>query len=131
MKNIYYTICAILLILGSCDSKDNLNKKILGTWYIHRIYDGEKDVTNEHNPKNDRWIKFNKNGSFESDGTPYGYNDGNWELDIDKSTLFIDSKIENDDSEWNIIFKGEEFIWTGIGTPRQENFKIVQKKRLE
>ncbi len=103
---------------------------MLGKWFIYKIYDGDNDVSIEHNPKNDRWIKFNRNGSFESDGTPYGYNDGRWELNHDTGILFLDSREENDDSEWRVTFEDHTMIWTGIGTPRQERFKIIQKKDL-
>ena len=93
-----------------------------------QVFNGKNDATQVHNPKNNRWIKFNRNGSFESGGDPYGYNDGNWELDPQKMTLFLDSKVEGDDSEWNVSFDGNQMIWTGIGTPRQENFKLIHEK---
>jgi len=93
-----------------------------------QVFDGENDATQRHNPKSNRWIKFNRNGSFESGGYPHGYNDGIWELDSEKMVLFIDSKVEGDDSEWNLSFEGEKMIWTGVGTPRQERFKVISKK---
>ena len=120
----------IILITGlfSCSSNQDPNKQLVGKWTMVKVYDGKNDVTNKHNPKNNRWIKFNRNGSFESGGDPHGYNDGNWELDPEKLILFLDSNTEGDDSEWKIIFDGNKTIWTGIGTPRQERFKLISEK---
>jgi len=42
--------------------------------------------------------------------------------------LFLDSNTEDDDSEWKIDFDDNKTIWTGIGTPRQEQFKLISKK---
>jgi len=120
----------IILITGlfSCSSNQTPKKQLIGKWTMIKVYDGENDVTNKHNPKNNRWIKFNRNGSFESGGDPHGYNDGSWELDPEKLILFLDSNTEDDDSEWKIDFDDNKTIWTGIGTPRQEQFKLISKK---
>ncbi|MEQ6119250.1 hypothetical protein [Reichenbachiella sp. MALMAid0571] len=128
MIRITYCLLSILLIFTSCAFRESLDKKILGKWTMHKVYDGDEDVTSKHNPENNRWIKFNRNGSYESGGDPYGYNDGNWELDNEKSILFLDSKIDDDDSEWKISFTDSSTVWTGIGTPRQENFKLIHKR---
>jgi len=114
--------------LCMCSGNKDPRKQLVGKWTMVKVYDGENDVTEKHNPKSNRWIKFNRNGSFESGGDPHGYNDGEWELDLEKMVLFLDSKLEGDDSEWKITFEGNQTVWTGIGTPRQERFKLVHKK---
>lgn len=111
------------ILLASCSGSESPEKQILGKWSMDKVLEGDKDVTNIHNPEGNRWIKFNRNGSFETGGDPHGYNDGNWELD-DKLVLFLDSREENDDSEWKISIDGDQMTWIGIGTPRQENFKL-------
>lgn len=126
-KSIYFLICVSLIIV-SCVPKNQQEDKLIGKWSMHKIYDGETDVTSEHNPKNNRWIEFKEDGSFESDGDPYGQNTGNWNIDAGKSILFINSDSDDDDSEWNISFKGDQTIWTGIGTPRKEGFKLIHRK---
>ena len=126
MKLTSSLVCISLVVsLIACSSPESMNKQLLGTWMIERVYEGENDVTAQHNPSGNRWIKFNRNGSFESGGDPYGHNDGNWELDTTKSILFLDSNTEDDDSEWNVSFQDNKVIWQGIGTPRQESFKII------
>ena len=128
MKSVNYLLICFFITFVSCSTKKSQEKQILGKWKMEKVYEGEQEVTAIHNPKNNRWIKFNRNGSFESGGDPYGYNDGTWELDLEKSILFIDSKTEGDDSEWNVTFEEDKLIWTGIGTPRQESFKIINRK---
>jgi len=122
------TLIVLTTSIFSCSTKQSPEKQLIGKWVMVEVYDGENDVTSKHNPENNRWIKFNRNGSFESGGDPHGYNDGNWELDTEKLILFLDSKMEDDDSEWKISFEENKTIWRGIGTPRQEGFKLIHTK---
>ena len=123
-----FPLLILIMGLSSCSNSQDPEKQLIGKWAIVEVYDGENDVTGKHNPQNNRWIKFNRNGSFESGGDPHGYNDGEWELNSENMILFLDSKVEDDDSEWKIAFDGDKTIWTGIGTPRQEQFKLISKK---
>lgn len=91
------------------------------------MYDAGQDVTSQHNPENDRWVTFNKDGTFESGGTPFGSNAGRWK--VENAVLSIDSDLEGDDSEWNISIENDEIIWTGIGDPRKEGFKVIHKRK--
>lgn len=122
------SLIALIASVLSCSTNQAAKMQIIGKWTMVKVYEGENDVTNEHNPKNNRWIKFNRNGSYESGGDPHGYNDGEWELDSEKLILFLDSKMEDDDSEWKITFEDNKTIWTGIGTPRQEGVKLILMK---
>ncbi|MBV6640699.1 MAG: hypothetical protein KI791_08275 [Cyclobacteriaceae bacterium] len=123
MKFIPLAIFSIF-ILASCADSQSPGKQILGKWNMEKVMEGDKNVSQIHNPEGNRWIKFNRNGSFETGGDPFGYNDGNWKLD-DQLVLFLDSREENDDSEWRLSIAGDQMTWTGIGTPRQESFKLV------
>ena len=128
MRQISFII-SIAVSMLACTSNTSLDKQLIGKWMMETVYDGDQDVTTKHNPQNNRWIKFNRNGSFESGGDPYGYNDGNWELNKENSTLFLDSNTEDDDSEWHLLFQDKNtMVWTGIGTPRQEGFKLIHKR---
>jgi hypothetical protein len=124
------TMVLLLITIGlfSCANTQDPQKQLIGKWKMVKIYEGEKDVSSQHNPKNNRWIKFNRNGSFESGGDPQGPNEGEWEFDVKTMVLFIDSKKEDDDSEWKIAFEDDKMIYKGIGTQRQESFKLISKK---
>ena len=80
--------------------------------------------------QNNRWIIFNDDGTFISGGDPFGKNTGKWKIDDNKSVLFIDSNIDDDDSEWNVKFNGDEMTWTGIGHPRKENTKLIHTRDI-
>jgi len=55
-----------------------------------QVFDGDKEVTEQHNPKNNRWITFNKDGTFKSGGDPLGDNIGKWTMDMKhQSSLLI------------------------------------------
>lgn len=124
------TFLAIFIFtLLSCQAQVALDKKIIGEWSMEKVYESEQDMTAKHNPKNNRWIKFNEDGTFISDGDPFGRNTGKWKIDNQKGILFIDSDVDDDDSEWKISFQGNETIWTGIGHPRKESTKLIHRKK--
>lgn len=121
----------LLSILISCQSSETPETKIIGIWDMEKVYEYEKDVTEKHNPENSRWIEFKADGTFESGGKPFGRNTGTCKIDNVKSILYINSNIEDDDSEWNISFDGNKTIWTGIGHPRKESTKLILARRTK
>ncbi len=129
--NKYIISIITLFILVSCVASEKLNKKIIGEWTMEKVYEFDTDVTAKHNPNNNRWIKFNEDGTYISDGDPFGRNTGKWRVNNEKSVLFIDSDVDGDDSEWNVTLKEDEMIWMGIGQPRKENTRIIHKRKLE
>ena len=128
MKNKYILSLLVLAFLYGCSASENLDKHITGVWKMDKVYEYGKDVSEKHNPKNNRWIEFKDDGTFISDGDPFGKNTGRWKIDNDKSILIIDSDVDDDDSEWSLTLTGDEMIWTGIGNYRKENTKLVHRR---
>ena len=118
-----------ILLTTSCKQTETLDKIIIGTWTMEKVYEYDNDMTEKHNPKNNRWIEFKVDGSFISDGEPFGRNTGRWTTDNENSILNIDSDVDDDDSEWKVTFDQDQTIWTGIGHPRKENTKLIHKKK--
>lgn len=116
------------LLTASCTQQERLDSKLIGKWTMEKVLEYGEDVTGKHNPNHDRWIEFNADGSFVSDGEPFGRNTGRWTTDNEKSILIIDSDVDDDDSEWSVTFEKDQTIWTGIGHPRKENTKLIHKK---
>ena len=127
-KRVAISIISVFLILVSCNNESSLDEQIVGKWSLDKIYEYENDETLKHNPNGNRYIQFNEDGTYISDGDPHGSNTGRWKVDNEKSVLFIDSEVEDDDSEWNVKFEDGLMIQTGIGHPRQENTKLVLKR---
>lgn len=72
-------VILLLLTLATatcCRQAGKTESKIIGTWTMERVYEYDVDVTAKHNPKGDRWIEFKTDGSFVSDGEPFGRNTG-------------------------------------------------------
>jgi Lipocalin-like domain len=128
LKTFSTGLMVLLLVVISCDSSDNLEEQLIGKWMMEKIIEAGIDVTAEHNPEGNRWIRFNEDGSFESGGDPYGDNSGRWEIDPAKSVLNIFSSEENDNSEWGFSIIDNEMTWTGIGLPRKESFELAYRK---
>ncbi len=116
-----------LVSITSCNAP-TLEEQLQGKWKMDKILQHESDVTAEHNPKGDRWISFDKEGNFYSGGTPYGENHGTWNIDASAKTLFLNSSVENDDSEWHLEIEGDNMQWQGIGYPCKEAFTLTFKR---
>ena len=127
MKKIMLLLLVVVLV--SCSSNKSLNEKILGKWYMSKVYELDEDVTMQHNPQNERWIDFNANGTFESGGEPAGYNTGRWSVAQD-SILYLDSDAgEDDDSYWVLSFEDAAMKWQGTKFEFNKRFKIEHEKR--
>ncbi|WP_127122315.1 hypothetical protein [Chryseotalea sanaruensis] len=129
MNNRFTILLLAVMITTSCKQSEKLDVKIIGTWTMEKVYEYDNDVTDNHNPENNRWIEFKTDGSFVSDGAPFGRNTGSWTADNNNSILYIDSEIDDDDSEWKVTFDHDQTIWTGIGHPRKENTKLIHKRK--
>jgi hypothetical protein len=119
----------VSLLTVSCAHPDQLDQQIIGTWAMDKVYEYDIEVTEKHNPKKDRWIEFKTGGSFVSDGEPFGRNTGKWTADNQQAVLFLDSEVEDDDSEWKVTFTADLMLWTGIGHPRKEQTKLVHRRK--
>lgn len=119
----------ILVVLCSCTGQSSDSLNLTGKWEMVSVVEYGKDVTDKHNPARDRYIELKDDGTFVSDGAPFGRNTGRWTFDKTKHIMFIDSDVDNDDSEWLLDFSGEdEMIWTGVGHPRKQNTKLIHKR---
>jgi hypothetical protein len=121
----------ISLALVACQSASTLEERLTGAWTMHQVYEYDADVTEKHNPSGNRWVEFNSDGTFVSDGDPFGQNTGRWKADNETTVLIIDSDVDDDDSEWNVSFEGNLMIWTGIGHPRKENTRLVHQRKTD
>jgi len=105
-------------------------KQLKGTWAMQKVYDNSTDVTAQHNPKNDRWITFAKDGSFKSGGTPTGENAGKWIYTDANAQLYLDSDAgEGDDSYWRIQLSKDSMNWAGMRSSFTERFKLTFSRK--
>ena len=127
----------MILSLISCEekppvrglAKDVYSPKIIGKWSMEQVKDTDRDVSQLHNPQKDRWIEFHQNGTFVSDGTPYGKNTGRWKIDASLSELYLDSDAgQDDDSYWHIRFYQDVMIWKGRKSDFTTRFTINHKR---
>lgn len=128
LKPSFFLLC--VFFLASCGSK-SMKESITGKWWMHRVFNDSIEVTDEHNPKENRFILLNEDGTFESGGDPFGKNTGTWNFDEEKTMLHLYSDIEGDDSDWRIEWKKGEMVWWGFGDPGKERFKLIHKRAQE
>jgi len=121
MRSILILLSLYLLNTGAFAQ---IQDQMIGKWEMETVMLGDKDVTTKHDPKDERWIAFHVNQQFFSGGAPYGENQGKWSVDEVAKTFFLDSDVENDDSEWHVWFEEGRMFWRGIGDPKKERFVI-------
>jgi len=120
MKNLIFLF---LITLMSCAT--DTQSQLTGKWMMHKVIQDKKDVTEEHNPHNERYFHMKDDGTFLSDGRPYGENRGKYIFNKVEKTLMIDSDAgADDDSNWKIIIKNNTMIWKGYGSEWAEGFEI-------
>ena len=134
MRTVVQYVGVILLTMFiSCSQDTSLRGKIEGQWKMIKVLDRSIDVTKDHNPGKDRWIKFMKDeqvpngGLFESGRGNKKENTGRWS--IKGFELFIDSDAgDDDDSYWQVIIKGDEMHWIGQRFDFNKRFEIFYIK---
>lgn len=125
-KRIPAIILFILFVTVLSDDNKPLKKLLIGKWKMQQVVQGGEDVTGYHNPYQERWILFNEDNSFSSEGKPYSRNTGEWQLDTKNNELFLknDSKSRND-SYWIISFpENDKMIWKGFRSEYTKDFEI-------
>lgn len=130
-----YFLLSLLLVAGlfACQTgKKGFPEKsqLPGRWNMTAILQNGQDVSEKHNPKNNRWIELKPDGAFVSDGDPYGRNTGKWTLDDEQTMeLFLDSDVgEGDDSYWTITIMDNKVVLKGARSEFTKQFGMVWEK---
>ena len=134
-----YWIFVAALIYSACAPPEeqgtlaNAHPEALqGTWLMGTVFEDTSNVTDFHNPGLNRWISLQDEGVFESGGTPYGYNSGQWAFDSTSHELYLDSDAgEEDDSYWIVSINADTMRWQGARNEFAERFTIRFKKNEE
>lgn len=133
MKNPKILLFIILLAFVSFCShqKEISSEAIIGSWKMEIIKQDGNDVSREHNPFNERTVLFYEDGSFVSDGRPYGKNTGRWTLSESTGELFLDSDAgEGDDSYWIVTFiNRDKMKWRGTRSDFTERFELIHSRK--
>ena len=128
--SIRLSLCLLISFCFWTSCAAPISKQLTGTWAMEKVYDNATDVTAEHNPKNDRWIRFAKDGSFKSGGTPTGENGGQWIYMDAHNQLFLDSDAgEGDDSYWLLQIDKDSMNWAGVRSSFTERFKLTFSRK--
>lgn len=127
MRFILNTVIVLYVVFFFYSSCQKVEHSILGYWELEKVVFDNTDVSSEHNPNNNRYIIFKKDGSFESGGDPVGKNTGFFSISND--TLFLDSHIEGDDSYWKIVYNSDTMVWKGVGTDWHSRHIIYLNKK--
>ena len=124
-------ICIFIPFLVVCTpSTHPVEDPLLGHWMMEKVIMDGVDVTQDHDPENERFFILRADGTMESGGRPYGPNTGRYTYNEAERTLFLDSDAgEEDDSRWVVEIKSDTMTWQGIGTEWAERFQIVQVRK--
>ena len=124
-----FSIILFFVCISVTVQAQKLERKLIGKWEMSLVIMDGTDVTEEHNPKNNRFFIFEENGTFESGGDPYGKNTGRVFVNNLNRTIYIDSdQGADDDSMWIVSFDKDEMIWSGTNTDWNGRFEVRHKK---
>jgi len=118
----------ILFLIGIASINTQAQDEIIGKWKLEQVIVDGVDVSQEHNPFNERWIEFLKNGSFQSDGRPFGKNSGTWSEEKTENIIHLKSKVEDDNSDWVYELDKDKIRWTGFGDRKKQNTVLMHTK---
>ncbi|PHN04280.1 hypothetical protein CRP01_22215 [Flavilitoribacter nigricans DSM 23189 = NBRC 102662] len=122
-------LAASLITIFGCGETTLQSDQLVRKWEMGTIMQNGQDVSDQHNPENNRWIELKADGTFVSDGDPYGRNTGKWSYDETTSELFLDSDAgEGDDSYWTISSTGDQLVLKGARSEFTREFSMVWKK---
>ena len=108
---------------------DSLSKLIIGKWKMVKVLELSKDVTERHNPDNNRWINFKEDSTFESGAGEKSENTGRWTIIEKEKELFLDSDAgEEDDSYWEVKFDDSKMYWKGKHFEFNKRFEIMHER---
>ena len=127
MKYFLFILFVGLLFLNFKDADPQ--SQLPGLWELAAVYEDSIDVTEKHDPFDERYIRFYATGAFESDGRPFTFNEGKWKLSKDQSILEIYSSVENDDSVWRIRIQDDRMEWKGVGSDWKEGFLLCFERK--
>jgi hypothetical protein len=114
-----------VLLAGNVSAQINL-RDLVGRWEMYEVYHGGREVTHQYIPDADRWIKFNTDYTFISDGEPYGHKEGTFKLDERTGLLSFDLDMGfGQKSFWYVEFDGRNMIWTDRRNPTIDQIKII------
>lgn len=131
--NLYKLLVGSILTLAfSCSGQMNFSEKISGKWIMVKVLELSEDVTENHNPDQNRWISFKADpdipgsGSFESGpGEEEIGNTGKWFFNEKEKEFFLDSDAgEEDDSYWEVSFNSDSMRWKGRKFEFNKRFEI-------
>ncbi len=123
----------LLTFFISCNPNQSLEQytiehALIGKWMMYKVYHKGKDITEEHNPEQSRWVKFAKNGQYASGGAPYEVTLGHWKLDGNIDVLEM-SNGKSPNSLWKVILEGNELYWDGTGSEEMEKFRFILRRK--
>ena len=125
-----YLFCFCLfgvLFLNFRDEKTD--EQILGTWTLVSVFKDSINVTDAHDPFDERYIRFLPQGSFQSDGRPFDCNSGDWTISESGSILKLRSTVDYDNGAWMIRVQGDRMEWKGIGSDWKEEFLLCFERK--
>ena len=114
-----------VLLAGNVSAQISL-RELVGRWEMYEVYQGGKEVTHQYIPDAKRWIEFNSDYTFVSDGEPYGRKEGTFKLDEQTGLLSFDLNLGfGQRSFWQVEFEGRNMIWTDRGNPAIDQIRVI------
>jgi hypothetical protein len=126
-----FIIHAALFMSSFLISRNDVNAQIskhnlMGRWEMHQVFRGDREVTIEYLPNASRWISFDTDNTFVSDGETYERIQGRYNLDEYTGLLSFNLDLGfGQMSYWQVDFDGRSMTWTDRGNPNHQKIRII------
>jgi hypothetical protein len=121
-------LCLLGVAIACRPTSDSPTDLLVNHWDMDQIIHNGQDATQEHDPEDNRWIELYDDGTYTSDGDPYGRNTGKWTLNEETMELYLDSDAgEGDDSYWIVEVAEDSVRLSGARSEFTKAFVMTWK----
>ena len=99
---------------------------LLGKWEIQSVYHENVEVTGHYIQGDHRWIEFDNDFTFVSDGESYGRKEGKFSFDENTGLLSFDLDLGlGQQSYWYVEMDGQRMNWADSRDSTAGKIKII------
>ena len=109
-----FLFLSLALNFGTCQSVSR--NDLSGKWEVIKVTESGQDITSIQGTGASRWIRFNTDGTFESDGKPFGDMRGTYSLDEPSGRILLKRDgYDRSVSVWMVAYEGYDLVFNGAG----------------
>lgn len=116
-----------IFIIKNSFSQNIYISDLYGKWEVEKIFENYEDISNSMDGQANRWIELFNDGTFNSDGYPFGNLSGSFSFDEDQGELSLESRSNRSGiMTWKVNFEDNNLVLTGVGKLSIYKFYLIE-----